>query len=326
MKQLRGYALRRGLRQPGEPGCEAGGDVVAKDCDRPSQCARRAVEARHDGAGETVGTELGDARRVICSRLHALRLQRLSDLRDQERVPAGHGMARRGEGVARLAVELPRQVARRAVEAEGTRSCHVDGGVCEEAGEQILGGVRPRGHEDRGRHAGEAQREKAQQRDGLVVGPLCVVDGKQQRLRLSELGEQPVQPMVRARQRGAPARQRCARAPGAPAEREAALQLAPACRQHSHARRTRTRHCRLYERRLADARLALERQYATPAVARFVEQDVDERDLRVALDQFDAAHRHRRDHRPGGHGMPIQGRSQGRPRRSAARRPRPSAA
>ena len=60
-----GRPLRRGLRQPGELGGQAGGDVVAEDSDRSSQSARGGFEARHHRAGESLGRS--SAMRGACS-------------------------------------------------------------------------------------------------------------------------------------------------------------------------------------------------------------------------------------------------------------------
>ncbi len=332
--------LRRGLLEPGEAGRKADGDVVTEDRDRLSHGARRGIEPRHQGAGETARAELGEVRHLLWGRFHALRSQSLSDLRNQERIPAGHGMARRGERAAWLAAELAREVAGRALRAKRMRSQHVDRRIGEQGSERILADRRPRRHEHGDRHPGQPHGKETQERDGLLVGPVRIVDNQQQRLDLGELGEQPVQPVEGALGRGGVAARRgwlqrgererssageqllaagqssLQRLPD-DAEREPPLELASARGKHPHAGGTGVRDGQFHERRLADSRLALDHQHATPTDTRLVEQELDTRNLRVPLDQPDGAHRHRRDHKRIGTARQPRGQSQGHHRRDA---------
>ena len=111
-------------------------------------------------------------------------------------------MARGHEGGARLAGRAASQIPIRTREAKDIGSGDVDGRVGQQARERVAGCGRPGGHEDGGRHACQAQRQEPQERHGLFVPPVGVVDGQQQRLGIGELGEQPVEaikhPFVRA--------------------------------------------------------------------------------------------------------------------------------
>jgi hypothetical protein len=164
---------------------------------RPETLQRRPHRPRHRRRRH-VGELLGVAR----LELDAVRPQRPHQLPQQERIAAGRVMTGRGElalhgpsieraqelldarGVERSGLQQPRQRLSADVLEHGGR-----GGV--------LGFARPNHQRDRERF--DPPREVRDEEQRGLVRPVSVVDDKQQRRALGEVGGQPVEPVQDAR-------------------------------------------------------------------------------------------------------------------------------
>jgi hypothetical protein len=109
-------------------------------------------------------------------RLDALGPNRLCELLEQEGIAVGHGLASRRERHVRVAPEPPRQHPCGAVGAEGTRPDDDNRRVGQEASDGIADTGRAGGHHHCRPEAPESNREEPQERHGLLVAPMGIID------------------------------------------------------------------------------------------------------------------------------------------------------
>ena len=288
--------------------------VVLEDRDaarQRSRFGRQCGQPPQHRACERAGRHLrrGRQRRGI-GRLLLLR-DRRQQLTQLERVARRQLKAAPAELVIGLRQAAPHQLGRRR-RPERRQRADPRGGLAGQLTQDLaFAELSVSGPDDDGdRLVGQASRQIHQEAQRGLVRPVGVVDHEQQRPRLRQPRDKPVQGMEnrearleelrvvltcveqhpRRRGRARPtARRACAERPAkqrprdAPSER--ALQLVPARRQHRDRALARHAPRALQQRRLAHARRPLDKREPTSSLPRVLEQLPQHRELGVALQQ-----------------------------------------
>ena len=300
--------------------------VVAEDGDRLRErgCLDgQPRQSKADRARDGLGADLVHALRVLRLRRDPLARKRVEERAEEQRVAAGRLVARVGELDVDVARERLADQRRGRVQRQRLRADHDRTRVADHLGDERLLvrlGGRARPDDDEDRQSLEPARGVAQPAKRCGVAPVQVVDGEQQRLARREVSGEPEEPVQR-RERVVRKSLRVAQPPlveerrgergGAreqllallsrgerehgleelanDAERELVLPLAAARGQHPHPRRGRERARLADEAGLPDPGVALDRDEATVAPARNLDHRAQRRELRLALEQDEAA-------------------------------------
>jgi hypothetical protein len=276
-----------------------------------------------------------DPKRVGPVALHAIVLQSRDELAQQEGIAARRGVARPAELVVRVGRE------ERADELRGRRRCewreehNVSAGVAGEARDEVAVGPGLRGsvgHEQQDRQLTETAGKVVQEAQRRGVGPVCVVDGQQQRSALGQIRRQPVEPMRRGKgalrrrcrdarrtqhprgQPGGPVEQRRPNLGRCPAQRrleqlshdavgEIALEIISPRAQRLHPGVERESPHRTEERGLADAGWPFEHDHLAGSRASPLDRGGRAFELRLAFEQDRCGPR--RHPGPGRHGCSL---------------------
>ncbi len=276
-------------------------------------------QRQRDGARHRRGTDLAHAGDTGLRGRDALLRERRQQLGEQERVAAGRVVARGDEGGlgprrarldqpprGRLAQRGQAQDPRRRLGGELGEERPVDGAQ-----------ARPVGDDDRDRQVGDARPEVDDEPQRELVGPVGVVDDEGERRALGEVGGQPVQAVeervrrarvrprsvrgrIEAEELGGEARAALEQPPAlggagradarleqlaGDAERELALELAPAGGEDLEAAGAGLLARRREQRRLAEAGRGLDENDASIAAVSGGEGVIDGLDLRISLEQ-----------------------------------------
>jgi len=293
---------------------------------RPRQLARRRPQPRdpqRHRPRDRPGTQGRDLSGGLLAGPDPVRAQLLDQLSQQERVTAGHHVARLGEPFRGCGPELPRQQFAHTAPAERSQGDHAIGGDLLEAGQGIRAVRRlchPPGKREGDRQPGQPVGQVEQEPQRRLIGPVQVIHGHQNRPRRAGVHRQPVQ-AVHHRERRLALRlrwrradlvpetlQRDQRPPGRPgqqrlslrypgpgqkrleqlsrhAEGKAALQLSATPGHHPHSRLARALPGRSQQHGLADPSRAGDEQHATATGARGSHQRIDTRQLTLTLTQ-----------------------------------------
>ena len=177
--------------------------AVPQDGDRASHPHRIGREPRQPEEHRARGgarAELGDDVDVRLVRRHPLRVERLQELVEQERIALRRGVAGLREGGCDSLAQSLAHDLHGGVGAEESRREHQRGRVARELGEERL--VRPRlrgsqaaDHEDR--EAFEPPGQIGQEAERGAVAPVQIVDREQERSLRAQVHRQPVQAVER---------------------------------------------------------------------------------------------------------------------------------
>ena len=286
-----------GLGDPGERRGEPERLAVAEHRDRAGEGGRvggDAGDAATDPVGERRDRRLLDGERRVRGGEAAIRLERAEQLLEVERVAAARGMEGAHSGVVGRGVARPRHL-RDGAGGQRPRRDPRDARQRAQLVELLGGGARlPGPHRDDERHGevGQAPADVAERPHRRIVDPVQVVDDDEQGGLGREVGGQPVDRVEHREARfGAPAVRlgagrddpgrrpggageqcpalllRCAREDGLEqladgAERELALELAPARGEDAHARAGGLAPRGCHELALADSGCALDERHA----------------------------------------------------------------